>query len=482
MTTTAPTARLTVVAFTGLCLSVLALFAGRAVVHICDVDGRLYQVVARHIIERGQWVDVQYLPSVYPHFREHLPFGLWPTAALFGLLGETATLRLEMLWVVACLAAVFAFARRRFSTWAAAAALLVLSTTEAFVMYAALPRLDGPTALFATLAALPWLSARLTRRGLLASVLCAAAAALVKGPFGVVPLAAVSTARALLTRQVRPWLWGAAAGALAVLPVSVFLLYQKQYGDASWWSGYVQTQLFASAQGLRADGHLEWWYPWYAFGRTFWPGLVLVPLAVWRALSTQAEADAAPHDGLGAVGAMRVAGLAVALGLCALCLPARKIVHHLMVLYPLAVLGVAPAGGELLRRVFSRPAWARAATAVTLAAALMLWGFVASGRPFWVHGRTGCVVYGPLGAKLRELAPGTAVAMVTPRYEWSDIAALAAELKLVAWAQLDWAALTPEGQAAPVALSRTGAGEPPPPWEPVASDDGWTLWRRGPER
>ena len=44
--------------------------------HVDDTDAQLYQVVARHMVEDGRWLDLRYWPGVHPVFREHLPFGL----------------------------------------------------------------------------------------------------------------------------------------------------------------------------------------------------------------------------------------------------------------------------------------------------------------------------------------------------------------------------------------------------------------------
>src|SRR5260370_7009952 len=58
--------------------------------HVDDTDAQLYQVVARNMARDGRWLDPSYLPSIYPHYREHLPFGFWPMALATALFGEGA--------------------------------------------------------------------------------------------------------------------------------------------------------------------------------------------------------------------------------------------------------------------------------------------------------------------------------------------------------------------------------------------------------
>src|SRR5690349_12887940 len=48
--------------------------------HFDDTDAHVYQVVVRNMVRSGAWFDPRYLEHLYPHFREHLPFGFWPYA------------------------------------------------------------------------------------------------------------------------------------------------------------------------------------------------------------------------------------------------------------------------------------------------------------------------------------------------------------------------------------------------------------------
>src|SRR5260370_28937731 len=164
--------------------------------HVDDTDAQLYQVVARNMARDGWWLDPSFLPSVYPHFREHLPFGFWPMALAIRLFGEGALPVLGLLWSLATLALVGWLGWRLLDPWSAVCAVLVLGLTETFFIYGARPRLDPPFLFFSAAAA----GLVLNRRGQIGSWLLRAAlgagAWLIKGPFGVLPLWAGAEARA----------------------------------------------------------------------------------------------------------------------------------------------------------------------------------------------------------------------------------------------------------------------------------------------
>src|SRR5439155_26192985 len=128
-----------------------------------------------------------------------------------------------------------------------------------------------PLIFFATAAA--WAALQEKPRWLFAAAL-AAIAALIKGPFGLAPLAAAAAARAIADRSWRPLLSGALATVAASLPAAAFLYLS----DPTWWAGYVRAQLVASATGARPDGYLSHWGALRSVAARFWPGL---PFAVF---------------------------------------------------------------------------------------------------------------------------------------------------------------------------------------------------------
>lgn len=441
---------------------VLGLLAGRTRVHNCEGDAQLYRVVARNLAERGEWLSLSYLPSVHPVFREHLPFGLWPTAAAIRWLGEGALPWLDGAWSAAILFAMAAVARRLWSDDAAAGATLVLGLTDNFSLYCAFPRLDGPTVLFGFLAAVPWLQERPIRtKGWAGSVLSAAVACAVKGPFGLVPLLAVGGARLLSRRSWRTALGVAGAALLAALPVAFFLCWQRSHGDSTWWEGYVRSQLLASSTGARNDGHGGWLYPVQVLWRHFWPGLAVLPFAIWALREREV--------------ARRLLALATLLGLVALALPQRKLAHHVVVLYPLMALLTGERLGVALRRICSR--W-RSVPSMSALVTFAIWILVILGRPLWFRPRH-CLSTGALSPTLAALPSGTEVWMVKTPVDWPAVAALAADLRITSWPVDRWEALDESsGAEKRYALSREEDRESPPSWKEVAQGDGWRLWTR----
>lgn len=445
--------------------AVAALLAARTTVHVCDGDAQLYRVIARNIVARGEWLDLTFLPSTLTRFREHLPFGVWPTAAAIAAFGEEALRALDPFWTVALLAAAAWTARRIRNTWAAAAVVGVLGTMEPLAIYASFPRLDGSTALFALLSIVPWLLGTPSRRGLLWSAAFAAIACAIKGPFGLVPLAATVLARAALTRSPRVLLTGTATGVAAALPTLAFLVFQREWGDATWWSGYVGAQLQSSMTGARRDGVLAPLYPFIAVGRHFWPGLAIVPFALLRAVR---RTDLAP----------RVLGLAFLFGLAILCLPARKIAHHAVVIYPIGALFVAVTLGDALEHLLGRWRHASVARAALAGAAAVLWLLVLSGHPVWTRSAR-CLPTSDVGRSVAHLPPGSPVLLVSGRQQWATVSALAADASLVPWQVPAWK----DAEAVPVrptyAVVAEPSGEAPPPgWEKLADDDRYSVWRR----
>jgi 4-amino-4-deoxy-L-arabinose transferase-like glycosyltransferase len=447
--------------------------------HVDDTDAQLYQVVARHMVEDATWLELRYLPAVHARFREHLPFGLWPQAAAIRALGEGALAPLTALWTLATVALVGWLGTRLFGARAGLVAMLVLATTETFFIYGGRPRLDPLLVLLTTLSAAPLLLGRRSLGAFLVVAGAGAAAALVKGPFGLLPMVAAGAARALVTRELRPVAQAAVATLLAALPVTGFLLWDHLSGTGTWWDGYVREQLLASATGARVDGKLAFWYPFRTVGGRFWPGLPLVLLGAWLALRSIRPGRRDTPVTLPDETAVRTVALFSLLVLLGLCVPARKVWNHALVAYPgLALL--AGAGAMLLIERFL-PGARRQRTAVVTLVALAVATSVASAMGV---GRLllpkPCVASSDFASELDKLPPGSPIAVVAANPSWRLIASLAAERRLAAAPATHLEEASSLGARMALAEEALLTMEPAPDgWRKLQQARGWILLERG---
>jgi 4-amino-4-deoxy-L-arabinose transferase-like glycosyltransferase len=441
--------------------------------HVDDGDSNLYRVVARNMAERGGWLTPSYLPRVYSDFREHLPFGLWPHAAVIRWVGEGALGLLDALWSLATVGLVGWLGTRLLGLRTGVLAMLVLATTETFFMYGARSRLDPLLVLLSLAAAAPLLLGGTGFRTLLLAAGLGGAAALIKGPFGLLPLVAAGVARGLATRSLRPMVVAGVAAVLGALPVTGFLLWDHFAGPDQWWAGYVQRQVLASATGARTDGKMFFWFPFYTVSRRFWPGFPLVLLGAWVVLRRLRAGRREPGSPPSAedVG-LRTVGLFCLLVLLGLCLPSRKLWNHALVAYPALALvagaGVAPWVGRLLQAERRRRA------AVGGLAALALIALVASAAGVGRLLFRPCVAPVAFWPTLDRLAPGSPIAVVAPQPAWILIAALAAERRLQPAPVDQLSAL--EGEASRVAFVQSAMFQAAPTgWREVGRAREWVL-------
>src|SRR2546428_3667522 len=179
--------------------------------HVDDFDAQMYTVVARNMARDHSWFHLRCLPSLHPVFREHLPFGFWPAAAAIRAGLERAIDPLYALMTLGAIAVSGMIARRLAGDWAGVAAVLLLGTCESIWQYGGRLLLDPPLLLLATASAGMALAGRWGGAAVLGGL-----ATLVKGPFGLLPLACVAAVR------IRDW--RAAATALgALVPVGGLL-------------------------------------------------------------------------------------------------------------------------------------------------------------------------------------------------------------------------------------------------------------------
>jgi 4-amino-4-deoxy-L-arabinose transferase-like glycosyltransferase len=439
--------------------------------HVDDVDAQLYQVVARHMVEDSTWFNLRYLPGVHPQFREHLPFGLWPWALAIDAFGEGALAPLAGLFTLATLLLV-AWVGRRLGGWTTAAvSLLVLGTNESFIIFGGRARLDPLLLLLVVASVAPLLAWPPSPRRWLLAALCAAAAALVKGPFGLVPLLAAGLAVAFELRSLRWLLAALAVTGLAALPVAAFLLGDWAWGTGSWWRGYLLSQLLASATGGRTVQPL--WFPFATVAGRFWPGLPLVALGVARAAGWPKGTDAeAPTPRV----ARRLA-LYCLLVLLGLALPERKVWHHALVAYPGLALLAGVGATPFLRRLLKSPGRRRTALGLLGVLALAAVGFLAVGGGAWAWRPD--VHADEFRQAFDGLSPGEPVLVVSEPPHWRIVASLAAERRLEPW--MESRLVSGADHGARLALVEAHLLPPaplPPPWYPVASARGWVLLRR----
>jgi 4-amino-4-deoxy-L-arabinose transferase-like glycosyltransferase len=438
--------------------------------HVDDSDAQLYQVVARHMVADNTWLDLRYLKDAHPHFREHLPFGLWPFALTIRIAGEGALPPLAGLFTLSTLLLV-AWLGRRLGGWTmAAAAVLVLGTTESFIIYGGRPRLDPLLLLFVVASLLPVLGWPPSAQRWLLGALFAACAALVKGPFGLLPFLAASVAVAFESRSLR--LLGAAAvlTSLAAVPVLGFLLADRTWGTGSWWRGYLETQLLASATGGRGDGLEPPWFPFTTVAARFWPGLPLLALGLLRAAGWPRGLDTT---------APPTPAVARRLALCALlglALPERKVWHHALVVYPVLALLAGAGVTPFLRRWLSSAR--RRRTTLGGLAALTVFSVVALALGVGAWKWTPCVPAAEFKADFDTLAPGDSVLVVSDPTHWRMVAILAAERRLEPWLKRRLGE-GPDHQArlALVEKHLLPKGPLPAPWHVAGEARGWVLLR-----
>lgn len=442
-----------------------ALCAAPLAGHSDEVDPHTYTVLARHLVGSATWVDPTYLPSVFARFREHLPFALWPWALAIQLFGERALVPLALLFSLGLLALLLGAGTPVFGRTAALIAALLLACTESFLRYAAQTRLDILLLLLTTAATLPLFRPVALRRSHWAwAATLTALAVLVKGPFGLLPLAAATCARAVVLRSARELLPGSICLALAALPAVAFLALDAWLGDGSWWTGYGRNQLFASAIGMRADGE-QGLVPIKCIAGRFWPGLPLAAAGIVAGLRDLARQRPTPAA---------VVAVHCLVGLALLCLPSRQIWHHALILFPPLALLAGSAAAPVLDRLIASAKRRRAALMALVAAAALTSGAAMLGAGAWLTPRV-CV----LPTKLTTIVPwGAEVLLVAPSVDWRVIAALAAEYGLDGWPVTSFGG---ERDGASWALVRAGtASVPHAGWSERARENAWELWSRDP--
>jgi 4-amino-4-deoxy-L-arabinose transferase-like glycosyltransferase len=456
-----------------LTLAIFVVLMGATWVRHTDVgDAQVYQVIARHMLEDHSWVSLRYLPAVHGRFYEHLPFGFWPMAATIRLFGEWALIPLCALLSLGTVLLAGAAARRLAGPWSGLLAMLVLGTTESFFTQASYPTLDPMLIFLATGAGAIVLVGEGSGRHWLFAGLLAAAAAAVKGPFGLLPLFGAALGRAVVDRSWQFLFRGALTSALAAVPALAFLALR---GD--WWEGYGVHQIFFSITGARPDGASHPLYLLRVLVGRFWPGLPLLIPAIILAVGWPARAAQriAGEENQSARRACQLSLIAAAVVIVAVSIPQRKIWHHAWVAYPFLAIACGAGVGPTLAAYFSQRGRILGAV-VGLGAILAVSLAAVFGGLERLLMQAPCVIAREFAVPLREIAPDEEVLVVSNRDEWDILSALAFEKRATPWptAELDGSQHRSARFAFVAADRWSGNGE----WTEVGRARGWVLARR----
>ena len=453
--------RVLLAGYLAVCLIAAALLlAPQLAGHVDDLDAQLHRTVVKHMVQSGHWLDLSCAPGLFPTYREHLPFAFMPFALGLQLLGPWGLDLVGLIFSLGTITIVMLCGYQLSSPGAALIAALTLTLTESFWHWGARVLPDPLLWFFATGAAVLVLPKELSRRRWLLAGLMASLGALVKGPFGLAPLACAATAAAIVDRAPRKLVLGALVTLGALLPLTAFLVADHLWLHLGWWEGYGRNQLLASAIGLRADGSGGGFFlPFLVTLTRFWPGLPLVAVALWHA--------AKPEERFA-----RLLGLLSLLLLGILCLPSRKWPNHTWVAFPFLAL----LAGEGARRWLGfwpgiRPWAARLSMGLSMAAVLTI-AASAAGLGRLVQPPP-CVISTSFHEQLNRLPPGSDVLVVAPETEVRLIASILDETTLSPWSARE---LELSGRDYQAAFIREPASPPlPPGFAEAGRAGGWTL-------
>jgi 4-amino-4-deoxy-L-arabinose transferase-like glycosyltransferase len=427
--------------------------------HVDVSDASLYRVIARHLVEDDAWVSLRYLPSAYPRFYEHLPFGLWPMAVVIRFVGEPVLPVACVLLGAATVVLVGRAGRQLAGEGAGLLAAASLALTQNFFFLSTLTLLDGPLLFGAALALVGLTRPKVDAGFVLLTFAGTLIGVATKGPFGLLTPVAMVGARAVVERSGRVLLGGSAAMAAAVAPVVLFVA-----ASPDWLEGYWRYQVLGSVTGARTDGDSSRTFAVESLLMTCWPALAAFPLGL-----APLRRRLAPGASLQPVVMLMLAAAALTVGLS---LPSRKVLHHVFVAFPLmsvaAGVVLGPAVDRLVARRGARPV-------LGVLGVLLLAGLVAGplgvaklfcGPP--------CSFSTTFAGPLRALPAGTDIEVVTADAPWPQLSALSAEHRLV---PAHVSALGASGIAR-WAVVQTALWSPAEGWVEVASDSRFVLVRR----
>ena len=175
----------------------------------------------------------------------------------------------------------------------------------------------------------------------------------------------------------------------------------------------------------------------------------------------------------------RVLLLASLFVLTALCIPGRKVWNHSLVAFPLLAMLVGVGVGPWLEARLASPERARKATRglAVLALVVLVASVAGAGRPLFP--RT-CPLAGALAPATADVPPGASVLVVSPRHEWTTVAAFAVERRWSPWRLTELGAVLPPGGPAEARVAFVAEGAPVsgPAWREVGREGRWRLLRR----
>lgn len=380
--------------------------------HVDVSDANLYRVIARHLVEDDAWLSLRYLPTAYPRFFEHLPFGLWPMALWIRLVGEPSLPLWSLLLGVATVVLVGHAARQLAGDGAGLVAATTLALTQNFFFLSTLTLLDGPLLFSAALVLVGLTRPGVDRWFVALTLMGTLMGVATKGPFGLLTPLAVLGARTLVERRPKLTLVGLVLVVAAVTPVVLFV-----WSSPEWLEGYGRNQLLGSMTGARRDGDSSRLFSVMSVVQTCWPALAVLPLglpALRRRLAPGASS-----------GPVVVAALATVAMVVGLSLPSRKVAHHVFVAFPLMAVWAGVIAGPAVERVANR-------RVVMAFVVLVLAGLIAGplGIARFYCGPP-CAFSTVFADALNELPAGSDIEVVATDSPWPSLSGLSAERRLV---------------------------------------------------
>jgi 4-amino-4-deoxy-L-arabinose transferase-like glycosyltransferase len=443
-----------------------------ALVHFDETDSFTYQTIVRHMVEDDTWFALRYLPAVYPEFREHVPFGFWPYAAAVRVFGEGALPVVATVFTLATYLSIGLIVARRFGTVTALVSVFLLASCESFFLYGSRPLLEPPLLFFTTFACLLLGLGPPSGRTWVFIAVLGALATLIKGPFGLAPVVAFAFALGLVHRSASTVVGGLVVCIVAALPLVGFLLHDRA-NSGTYWHGYVENQLLASAASARGENAKSLVFPFLSIAGRLWLAVTVSVLALvgrWRLGPLVAEPQRR---------AERVVGLGVFVLLLLLCVPVRKNWTHVLSAYPALALWAALKAGPFVEAWWSNERISRRLSRGLVAAAVVAWVAVVSGVGALLVPSACVATQGELVEPLRALPVGTAVGVVAQGSPWLMVGLLAAERRLSP-EPVSWDELSSREALAHALVAETQWPAEHGGWGEVKRARGWVLVRRDP--
>lgn len=256
-----------------------------------NLDSSTYSVIARNMVEHGQWFNPTYTPYSHPSFAEHPPLVMWVQAFIFWLFGANdSTARLfGAICTMGSALAVFWLGREVSGKALGLLGGLVLILTYNFMQGGNSTLLDYPMSFFVlvTLAGLarlqssrikdtPWWVFIVTGLALGFSFL---AKGVVSGPvWAAVGIAALMHRNWL--KKLRFWI----IPGLAIGLVALYLLLDQIYANGHFAHHYFLIQVWRRFIDGGPEISTEWYEFLFRFCTLYLPWIILLPIGIYSAI------------------------------------------------------------------------------------------------------------------------------------------------------------------------------------------------------